>query len=173
MAGKKREGVLAGSGNVFRDLGFPDSEDRALRVQLAVRLNELIDEHRLGQAAVAKRFGIPRLHVSDLRNYRMCRFSSERLVRFITLKEDQVSHADDVRDHCERKYIFPARRRGDQFVSIRAGDVHGDMGYKNRYPLVCSAIGAKVFEEKCRVERVAVEGPLNGANTTFRFRLNS
>ena len=30
-----------------------------LRVQLAVGPNELIDEHRLAQAAVAKRFGIP------------------------------------------------------------------------------------------------------------------
>jgi hypothetical protein len=43
-----------------------------------------------------------------------------------------MSHADDVRDHCKRKYIEPARRRGDQFVVIRAGDVHGDMGYRAR-----------------------------------------
>lgn len=82
-----------------------------------------------------------------------------------------MSHADDVRDHCKNKYIEPARRRGDQIVIIRAGDVHGEMGYRNRYPLVCSALGAKVFEERYQVERVAVEGPLNGANTTFRFKL--
>jgi predicted XRE-type DNA-binding protein len=56
MNGKKREKVVAGAGNVFRDLGFADSEDRKLRVQLAVRLNELIEEQRLSQAAVAKRF---------------------------------------------------------------------------------------------------------------------
>src|SRR4030067_1621435 len=85
MCGKKREVVVAGSGNVFRDLGFADWEDRKLRVQLAVRLNELIDEQRLSQAAVAKRFGIPQPHVSDLRNYKLSRFSSERLLPFITL----------------------------------------------------------------------------------------
>lgn len=90
MAGKKREAVVAGTGNVFQDLGFADSEDRKLRVQLAVRLNELIDEHRLGQAAVAKRFGIPQPHVSDLRNYKLSRFSSERLVRFITLLDRDI-----------------------------------------------------------------------------------
>jgi predicted XRE-type DNA-binding protein len=90
MAGKKREAVVAGSGNVFRDLGLADSEDRKLRVQLAVRLNELIDEHRLSQAAVAKRFGIPQPHVSDLRNFKLSRFSSERLVRFITLLDRDV-----------------------------------------------------------------------------------
>lgn len=90
MGGKKSEKVVAGSGNVFRDLGLADSEDRKLRVQLAVRLNELIDEHRLSQAAVAKRFGVPQPHVSDLRNYKLSRFSSERLVRFITLLDRDV-----------------------------------------------------------------------------------
>jgi predicted XRE-type DNA-binding protein len=76
MAGKTREAVVAGSGNVFRDLGLADSEDRKLRVRLAVRLNELIDEHRLSQGAAARRFGIPQPHVSDLRNYKLGRFSS-------------------------------------------------------------------------------------------------
>jgi len=90
MAGKKRDVVVAGSGNVFQDLGFTDSEERKLRVQLAVRLNELIDEHRLAQAAVAKRFGIPQPHVSELRNYKLGRFSSERLVRFITLLDRDI-----------------------------------------------------------------------------------
>jgi len=62
MAGKERDVVVAGSGNVFKDLGFTDSKERKLRVQLAVRLNELIDEHRLAQAAVAlggSRFSFP------------------------------------------------------------------------------------------------------------------
>ncbi len=53
-------------------------------MQLAVRLDELIDEHRLGQAMVASRLGIPQPRVSDLGNYKLSRFSSERLVRFIT-----------------------------------------------------------------------------------------
>jgi predicted XRE-type DNA-binding protein len=90
MSGKKREEVVTGSGNVFRDLGLADSEDRKLRVQLAVRLNELIVDNRLSQAAVAKKFGIPQPHVSDLRNYKLSRFSSERLVRFITLLDRDV-----------------------------------------------------------------------------------
>ncbi|OGP33216.1 MAG: XRE family transcriptional regulator [Deltaproteobacteria bacterium GWC2_65_14] len=90
MAGKKREAVVAGTGNVFQDLGLADSEDRKLRVQLAVRLNKLIDEHRLSQAAVAKRFGVSQPHVSNLRNYKLSRFSSERLLRFITLLDRDI-----------------------------------------------------------------------------------
>lgn len=32
----------AGSGDVLVDLGFPDADERKLRVQLAMRLNELV-----------------------------------------------------------------------------------------------------------------------------------
>lgn len=82
-----------------------------------------------------------------------------------------MSHADAVRDHCWRTYIEPARRRGEKFVAIRAGDVAKELNFSNRYPLVCAAIGANIFEDKCQVERIAVEGPLNGVNTTFLFML--
>ncbi len=63
MAGKKTDAVIAGSGNVFEELGLAGSEDRKLRVQLAARLNELIDEKRLNQTALAKRLGISQPHV--------------------------------------------------------------------------------------------------------------
>ncbi len=81
-----------------------------------------------------------------------------------------MSFADDVREHCRIHYVEPARARGDSTVAIRTGDVHSALGYKNRLPLVCSSLGAKAFDEACRVERVAVDGPLNGASTTFTFR---
>ena len=102
MGGKKPEAVVAGSGNVFQDLGLADSEDRKLRVQLAVRLNELIDGHRLSQVAVAKRFGIPQPHVSDLKNYKLSRFSSERLVRFITLLDRDIDIVIRPRDSAHK-----------------------------------------------------------------------
>jgi predicted XRE-type DNA-binding protein len=102
MGGKKREAVVTGSGNVFRDLGLADSEDRKLRVQLAVRLNELIVDNRLSQAAVAKKFGIPQPHVSDLRNYKLSRFSSERLVRFITLLDRDIDIVIRPRDSAHK-----------------------------------------------------------------------
>jgi len=82
-----------------------------------------------------------------------------------------MSFADDVREHCRVHYVEPARASGEPTVAIRTGDVHSVLGYKNRFPLVCAAIGAKAFEAECRVERVGVEGPLNGANTVFTFRL--
>ncbi len=87
---KKREAVDAGSDDVFVDLGFADAGERKLRVQLAMRLNDLIAQHRLTQAKVAPLFGIPQPHVSDLKNYKLSRFSSERLLRFLTLLDHDV-----------------------------------------------------------------------------------
>jgi predicted XRE-type DNA-binding protein len=87
---RKRETVDAGTGDVFVDLGFADAAERKLRVQLAMRLNELIAEHGLTQAKAAALFGIPQPHVSDLKHYKLSRFSSERLLRFLTLLDRDV-----------------------------------------------------------------------------------
>ena len=82
-----------------------------------------------------------------------------------------MTMADDVRTYCADNYIEPARRRGDTEVVIRAGDIHQELGYRNRMPLVCAALGTELFERMCRVERIGIEGPTNGANARFRFRL--
>jgi predicted XRE-type DNA-binding protein len=87
---KKTETVEVGTGDVFRDLGFADAGERKLRVQLAMRVNDLIKDRKLTQTAVAEIFGIPQPHVSELRNYKLTRFSSERLLHFITLLDRDV-----------------------------------------------------------------------------------
>ena len=82
-----------------------------------------------------------------------------------------MSLADDVRDYCKKFYVDPARDKGGEIVQIRSGDVHSALKYKNRYPLVCSAIGSNKFEELCNLKRLSVEGPLNGVSTLFTFEL--
>jgi predicted XRE-type DNA-binding protein len=84
------EKVDVGSAGVLEDLGFPDADERKLRVQLAMRLNELIAASRLTQARTAQLFGIPQPHVSELRHYKLNRFSSERLLRFVTLLDHDI-----------------------------------------------------------------------------------
>jgi hypothetical protein len=44
------------------------------------------------------------------------------------------------------QFIDPARSRGETTVSIRPSDVHSALAVKNCLPLVCSALGAAVFE---------------------------
>lgn len=55
------------------DLGFADAGERKLRVQLAMRLNELIAGRQLTQARSAELFGISQPYVSELKNYRLSR----------------------------------------------------------------------------------------------------
>ncbi|HEX6899908.1 MAG TPA: helix-turn-helix transcriptional regulator [Thermoanaerobaculia bacterium] len=90
MQKKKTETVDAGSGDILVDLGFPDADERKLCVQLAMRLNELIAARSLTQARAARLFGIPQPQVSELKNYKLSRFSSERLLRFVTLLDRDV-----------------------------------------------------------------------------------
>jgi predicted XRE-type DNA-binding protein len=90
MGEKKTEAVEAGSGDVLVDLGFADASERKLRVELAMRLNELIAARRLTQAGAAQLFGIPQPHVSELKHYKLSRFSSERLLRFVTLLDRDI-----------------------------------------------------------------------------------
>lgn len=105
--GPEKITVEEGSGNVFADLGLAAPDERQLRVKLAMRLNDLLQAEGLTQAAAAKRFGIAQPHVSELKNYKLSRFSSERLMHYITLlnrdveifirpRSQDASHVKDV-----------------------------------------------------------------------------
>ena len=83
-----------------------------------------------------------------------------------------MSHADQVRAYCSKHYINPARPNAPATVTIRAGDVHEALGYKNRLPLVCAAIGATKFAESERLTRLEIRGPAQGANTVFVFQVH-
>lgn len=72
-----------------------------------------------------------------------------------------MTQSEQVRVYCIQHYVESARVR----------DVHRALGFKNRLPLVCSSLGATKFEETARVRRIAIEGPMNGASTTFRFEV--
>ncbi len=72
-------------------------------------------------------------------------------------------------------YIQPARVCGDCVVGVRAGDFHrGTKGLRNKGTEVldvCSKLGSNVFQRDARVKRIALEGPTNGANALFVYRL--
>ena len=69
------------------------------------------------------------------------------------------------------KYANPARVRGNALFWVRAGDVHDAIGLKNRLPAVCATLGSNRFESVARARRIAVDGPTNGANSFWVYRL--
>jgi hypothetical protein len=83
------------------------------------------------------------------------------------------TQADRIRQFACDHYVAPARRDGLAEITIRAGDVHRDMGLANAMPAVCSAIGGNRFAHMANVRLAQRTGPANGANVYFRFTLDA
>jgi predicted XRE-type DNA-binding protein len=83
---KKNHGIQVkeGSGNVFRDLGFPNPEREQLKARLTLQIYRLIKERGLTQAEAGEILGIKQPHVSGLMRGQSGAFSVERLMDFLT-----------------------------------------------------------------------------------------
>jgi predicted XRE-type DNA-binding protein len=82
--------IVQGSGNVFADLGFADAGERQTRVRLAVAINEVLRRRGVSQGRAAELLGINQPKISALSKYRLDGFSVERLMRFLTLLNQDV-----------------------------------------------------------------------------------
>lgn len=83
------------------------------------------------------------------------------------------SLADRIRMFARMHFVDPARESGRSEFSIRAGDVHRDMGLANRMPAVCSALRSRQFAADAGVELRGATGPRQGANAVFIFALRT
>jgi predicted XRE-type DNA-binding protein len=81
----KRIEVEEGSGNVFADIGLPNPEERIAKADLAIRIAETIHARRLTQTRVAHILKIDQPKISRLLRGQLSGFSTERLMRFLTL----------------------------------------------------------------------------------------
>ena len=70
------------SGNVFKDVGFPDDEAEHLRVraELLIQIQEALKTRRLKQAEAARLLGVTQPRVSDLVRGRIDLFSVDSLI---------------------------------------------------------------------------------------------
>ena len=80
----RRNRVEQGSGNVFRDLGFPHPEREQLKADLTLQIYRLIKQRGLTQTEAGEILGIRQPHVSALVRGRSGAFSVERLMQFLT-----------------------------------------------------------------------------------------
>ena len=77
--------ITKGSGNVFRDLGFPEGEAQnlLLRTDLIIKIEQLIKKSGLIQSEAAKVLGITQLRINDLLKGRIEKFSLDALVNMV------------------------------------------------------------------------------------------
>ena len=68
-----------GSGNVFKDLGLPNPDERLAKAKLAHKINSLIADQGMTQKKAAEFLGMSRHKMTELRNGRLKNFTIDHL----------------------------------------------------------------------------------------------
>jgi predicted XRE-type DNA-binding protein len=83
--------VEEGTGNVFRDLGVKNPDEALMKAKIAFVIGTLIRDLGLTQSAVAAKLGIDQPKVSLILRGRLREFSVERLFRFVSALEQDIT----------------------------------------------------------------------------------
>jgi hypothetical protein len=86
-------------------------------------------------------------------------------------KEQILRPSERVREYVKHKYVDPAKKAGKKSLSIRAGDIHRELGFLRRIPVVCSALRSRKLQKNCDIELAYVDGINNTTAATFTYRL--
>ena len=89
----RKEKVEISSGNVFADLGLPDSEELLLKAKIASKIAELIEEKGLTQVQAAERTALDQPKVSRLLRGQLSGFSVDRMFAVL----NRLGHSVEVR----------------------------------------------------------------------------
>ena len=73
------ENYTTSSGNIFKDLGFPNPDKELAKVKLASKINRLIADQGMTQKEASEFLGISRSKMTALRNGRLGKFSIDLL----------------------------------------------------------------------------------------------
>jgi predicted XRE-type DNA-binding protein len=116
--------ITRSSGNVFQDLGLPDSVGLMAKAQLTQKLARIIERRKLSQAQVAKLLEIDQPKISMLLRGRFDGFSIERLMRLLTALEQNV-----------KIVVTPARLKETKSVTLVAKERYDLERSVNHAPL--------------------------------------
>ena len=78
------------SGNIFADLGLPNSEQELLKAKLTVQIYKLIKEQNLTQTKAAELLGTTQAQISALMRCLPVSVSVGRLMEFLTILGQDV-----------------------------------------------------------------------------------
>ncbi len=95
------------SGNIFADLGLPNSEQELLKAKLTVQIHRLIKERNLTQAKAAELLGTTQAQMSALMRCRPVSVSVGRLIEFLTTLGQDVEVT-----------VKPARTRNTRHMTV-------------------------------------------------------
>ena len=78
------------SGNVFADIGLPNSEQELLKAKLTIQVHRLLKKRQLAQTDAAKLLGTTQPQISALLNLKPVSVSVGRLLEFLTILGQDV-----------------------------------------------------------------------------------
>jgi len=98
-----RKSINESSGNVFADLGLPNSEQELMKAELTLQIYRIIKQRAMTQADAARVLGIKQPHVSLLMRNRAGSFSVGRLLEFLTAfgQDVEISVKPSRKEHGE------------------------------------------------------------------------
>lgn len=98
--------LIRGSGNVFRDFGYPDADVRQAKALLAAEIIKVLDGQGLSTRQAEARTGIAHAEFSRIRNVRLERFTFDRMLTML----------DKLGQHVELTVTVTPRARGSELA---------------------------------------------------------
>ena len=88
--GKEQEIFKKSSGNVFKDLGLDNAEDRFAKAKIASMIYDIIEKRKLTQKQAGTILKVSQPKISALRNGKLDGFSMERLFSFLCALDQDI-----------------------------------------------------------------------------------
>jgi predicted XRE-type DNA-binding protein len=82
--------ITKGSGNVFKDLGFPNPEEHQMKAELIRRLGIIIEDRGYSQIQTSKIIGLGQADLSKLLRGRVRGYSMDRLLGFLMALDNDI-----------------------------------------------------------------------------------
>ena len=82
--------LVRGSGNVFRDFGYPDADVQQTKALLAAKIIGVLDEEGLSTRKAQERTGVAHADFARIRNAKLDRFTIDRLMTVLNKLGKQV-----------------------------------------------------------------------------------
>ena len=101
--------VIPSSGNVFADLGLPDSAELLAKADLAIEIGRVLDERGLSQAEAARMLRTSQPRISDLRRGKLEGFAIDRLLRFLNALDQDVELTIHPKRSSEARLVVTGR----------------------------------------------------------------
>lgn len=95
------------SGNVFADLGMPNSEQELVKAKLTAQIYQILRQRKVTQTEAARLLGTTQAQVSALTRCKPVSVSVERLMEFLTMLGQDVQVT-----------VKPAARRGTGHMTV-------------------------------------------------------